>query len=556
MVVAIVGATGQGKSWLLRQFINSPVTVAAIRSGNNADEATERLIWVGPMPPTNLDTRHEQFLYCSSDQMYLLGVPYLLLDSPGSTDNRSDVNETAKSALSMASVLLMVVRRDQIRSHTVDMLAAASEGSLVVPVINSCDQVTDAVQTDTEAFMARVRRAAPRSQVTAAVFVPDFEVAGRNETIVGGDAIKAIDHALHAELSERNALSRTAHRLAAMDSRFRTALDVCLRDQLPNLTAAVQRLNEAAKALPEEIAASLVGTSPALKAAIRSRLRASLLTETSSLWFPYRTVLGVLSLTSGAWDRVVLSLAGSLPSLLSAAYTGVRNFNQASEHARDVRDGIRVRSAAAVADRLGPLVARFRAEIHRLSGKQTADNDDEHQRNANQDRTRSSPAFLAGVDALQEKSQQIFDDAIERAAVSRFTATACAILGTAIFWALMAGPVVTLYRDYVLASAEALSSSNGNLERFPRPDFAMIFTSVVLSVLPLAILAMIVLSIVQGRRRVDRAEASIRDEHRQAIAHLQQQRILRLQWDDPLLADAEFLLSVGAKHSGDAEPGR
>ena len=62
----------------------------------------------------------------------------------------------------------------------------------------------------------------------------------------------------------------------------------------------------------------------------------------------------------------------------------------------------------------------------------------------------------------------------------------------------------------------------------------------------MAIFAMVVISWAQGRTRVDRAEQSIRERHRDAIATLQQQRVLRLEWDDPLLADAEFLLTAGA----------
>ncbi len=61
-----------------------------------------------------------------------------------------------------------------------------------------------------------------------------------------------------------------------MNTRFRSALHAHLHDQLPGLSAAVKRLHEAARLLPEEIAASLVGGSASLRAAIRSRLRASL----------------------------------------------------------------------------------------------------------------------------------------------------------------------------------------------------------------------------------------------------------------------------------------
>ncbi|MGV3484835.1 MAG: hypothetical protein ACO1RT_10500 [Planctomycetaceae bacterium] len=545
MVVAIVGATGQGKSWLMRQFIKSPSVAAAIRSGNNADEATEVITWAGPIPPANLDIRFEQYLHCDSDQMQSLGVPYLLVDSPGSTDNRRDVAENARLVLSMASVLLMVVRRDQLRSHTVDVLASASEGSLVVPVINAVGEWDDAASADTEAFVARLRRAAPRSQVTAAVQIPDFETGGRQESTVGSEAVAAIHKALMAESAQGESIGRTVHRLAAMDARFRSALHTTLHDQLPSLAVAVQRLNDEARALPEQIAASLVGGGASLRAAIRSRLRASLVTGTSAIWFPYRTVLGVLSLTNGAWDRVVLSLAGSLPSLIGATYTSMRNLNQSGAAASEVREGIRKRSAAAVADRLGPLAARFRTEIHRLSDNHLPTAGDSSVSTHENDRVRTQPAYLAGIDSLQELSQQIFDEEIDRASASRAMAMGCGAVGTVLFWILMAGPVTTLYRDYVKACFVALRNFAGDLSQFPRLDAAMLLTSLLLSVLPMAIFTMIVLSWVQGRTRVGRAEDSIRERHREAIAKLQSQRVLRLEWDDPLLADAEFLLTAG-----------
>ncbi|MEP3927391.1 MAG: hypothetical protein ABJM55_01680, partial [Rhodopirellula bahusiensis] len=66
-----------------------------------------------------------------------------------------------------------------------------------------------------------------------------------------------------------------------------------------------------------------------------------------------------------------------------------------------------------------------------------------------------------------------------------------------------------------------------------------------LSVLPMAIFSMLVLSWVQAKTRVDRIENRLREEHDQLIQRLQRDGVLRLAWSDPLLADAEFLLSVG-----------
>ncbi len=73
----------------------------------------------------------------------------------------------------------------------------------------------------------------------------------------------------------------------------------------------------------------------------------------------------------------------------------------------------------------------------------------------------------------------------------------------------------------------------------------MMLTSLLLSMLPTALFAMVVLSMAQSRSRVDRAEARIREIHHETIARLQNEGVLRLRWDEPLLADAEFLLSAG-----------
>ncbi len=136
-VIAVVGATGQGKSWLVRQLVHGASASAAIRSGNNADEATEKLVWVGPTPPADLDPRYEQFVHCKASEMQSIGGSYLLVDAPGSTDDRRTIAAVAARALSLASVLLLVVRRDQLRSEAVGMLAEASEGTVVIPVVNA-----------------------------------------------------------------------------------------------------------------------------------------------------------------------------------------------------------------------------------------------------------------------------------------------------------------------------------------------------------------------------------------------------------------------------------
>ena len=540
-VVAVVGATGQGKSWMIRQMVRQSSVSKSIRSGNNIDEATEKLLWVGPSPPADLDPSHEQYLHCEADKMESIGGRYLLVDSPGSTDDRRAIASVAQRALSLASVILLVVRRDQLRSQVVTVLAEASEGTIVIPVINAVRARDEMLDADIDTLISQMRHTAPTSVIVRPVIVDDFEVVSETESEVGEAAARSVADCLQQELGNSwDGDRRRSTRLSALDGRFRAALHTVLSDQLPRLTHAVQRINDEARKLPGEVAESLIGSGGPLRAAVRTRLRLSLLTDTSAVWFPYKSQLGLLNLTHGAWDRLLLSFSGSLPSLVGTVWTTTKNLVKENGAHQDVQEGLRRRSAAAVSDRLAPLAAQFRDALaimrQQESGTATHGGDDSH----------SQVAFLTGVDALQESSQEIFDKEIDNVSVSKSTALICGIVGTAIFWFLMSGPVIALYSEYFAASYHTLRGLGGSLEAFPKPEFSMIFTSLVVSVLPTAIFAMIVLSLAQNSSRVEAAEQAIRERHRATIDHLQQQGVLGLRWDDPLLADAEFLLSAGA----------
>jgi hypothetical protein len=561
LVLAVVGATGQGKSWLVRQLVRRSPATTLIRSGNNADQATEQLVWVGPQPPVDLDPRFERFVRVSSADMQPMGAPYMLVDAPGATDNRQGIADVARRALSLSSALVLVVRRDQIRGQTPGVLAVASEGTIVIPMINAIGKDDPALESDIDAFLANLRAAAPDSVIARPIEVEDFEITGQDAETVGAQAAAELMRRLKVEL-ENNPDSdrRKSKRLAALDGRFRATLSGLLADELPGLTRAVNRLNDEATKLPGEVAQTLIGPEGPMQAAVRSRLRLKLLTSTGAIWFPYRSILGVLNLTHGAWDRVLLSLSGSLPSLVSTIWTSTKSFTSDRNANDEVRTGLQQRSAAAVTDRLGPLASQFRDELAIL---QQADDDDPSRSTAGNGRlafSRSQTqhvASLAGIDALQERSQKIFEEAIQKNSISRSTAVVLALIGTLIFWALMAGPFVALYTEYFQASYESLIGgldagidSGGktqahSLERFPKPEFAMVLTSLVLSLLPTAIFAMIALSIAQSNGRTEDSQRLIHEGHEEAISELQRDRVLRLQWEDPLLTDAEFLVSAG-----------
>lgn len=550
LVLGFVGATGQGKSWLIRQIVRRSAATAEIRSGNNLDEATEELVWIGPQPPADLDHRFERFVPVSKDDMEPMETPYMLVDAPGATDDRAAIVDVARRALSLASALVLVVRRDQIRGQTPSMLAGASEGTLLLPVINAVGSNDEAFEADVDAFLANLRDVAPGSLIAAPIFVDDFERNESEESEVGADAAKRVLSKLQEELRNNpDSDRRKSTRLAALDERFRIALRSLLEVELPGVTRAVERLHAEADKLPGSVARSLIGSEGPMEAAVRGRLRLKLLTSTGSIWFPYRSILGLLNLTHGAWDRVVLSLSGSLPSLVSTIWTSTRSLASQRDADSELQDGLRRRSTAAVTDRLGPLANQFRSELALLRRESTTTSGDQRDYV-----TSHSPehhvASLAGLDTLQERSHACFESSIADNAISKKPAVLMAIGCTVVFWAFMAGPFVALYSDYLHASYASLvgggESTLPPIEQFPKPEFAMIATALFLSFAPTAVLAMFCLSFAQSNSRTRRTLDVIRKGHDDAIAELQDENVLRLQWEDALLTDAEFLVRAGS----------
>jgi len=548
-VVGAVGPAGQGKSTIVRWLTAQTRVKLDSNEQGSAQRADSKMVWYGPNPPAYFDSLFEEYRHCNQSEMEPIGLPYLLLDSPSCNDDRLKTRELASKSLALSSVLLLVIRADQIRSEVITFVTQVSEGSVLVPVINAIRHREDALIDDVNSLVARLNEIAPDSVVTDPVLIDDYEIANRSQSVIGttaaADIAQRVEEAIGGQWEDEK---RRYARLSSLDQRFRRSLHAVLSEQLPGLTSAVTRLNQESTRIPREIAESLVGRGGPLQAAIRSRLRLALLTETAAYWFPYRSMIALLNLTHGAWDRVLLSLSGSLPSLIGAMWTSASGHKLDHEAVDEVRRGLQRRGEVAVQERLGPLANQFRRELADLHVASEAS------RLAGFQRHEATVAKLSGIETLQGESQRIFDDEVERFAFSRWRAMTLGFVGTVIFWGLLSAPIITLYSEYLSASLGVFHAMHPDnhfsigfeTNPFPSPDAAMLFTSLALSLLPTAVFAMFVLSSSQGHRRVRIVEQTIRTRHHESIEALQRSGVLQLHWDDPLLSDAEFLLTAGS----------
>jgi len=549
--VGIVGAKGQGKTWLARQMILDKRVSQSLPSGVLSSEATTHIHWIGPIVPEGLDASRELYHPCRSEAMLDLGRPYILLDTPGITDDDLQAAKTAKDAMALSPVKLLVVRRDQLRGAILSQLANFTEGAVCVPVVtcvplndlansvaknHSGDEAStkkrwsESLQRDLSTFSDAMRSSAPKTKLLEPIIVPDFEADG-DEAKIGQAFARDVQSRLQIESLDDIAATR-ANRLSAATDRLRHRIGQLLDSQLPQLSAAVRRLHSEADALPTQTIEAVLGSRVVLQSAVRGRLRAQMIADTGMIWFPYRTVLTVLGLTHGAWDRLLLSLSGSVPSIFGTFAAWARNVQQSRKINLEMHEGIRDRLNRQIQDRLEPVQAQFHRAVTRMRGS-----DQEIKSTATTPQIR-----LSGVEELQSRARSVFEWSVDRHQMPWLALQFLALIGTSLFWLLMAGPIVFIYRQYLAASFDSLSGTPSGLEKFPYPSSALLLSSVLLSLIPMLIYAMVVLSWSQRRSKVNRIADSTYAEEIKLVDELKRNGVIALYYDDPLLEHAEFLI--------------
>ncbi len=470
-----------------------------------------------------------------------MGQPYVLLDTPGQTDANEPAAKLAQQALSLAPLKLLIIARDQLRAAANLTIARQIDGAACVPIITSVepDEMSEGegaalLQQDLRELRGQLDVMAPHSRIVPELLIPDFEITG-DEAAAGEVFLRGVlDRFAELGVAEGRLGNAQEQRANAATERLKAQVSRHIHAELPQLAQAVEQLHRETRQLPERVLDTLLGSRAVLSTGVRMRLRARLVGDTSLLWFPYRTLMSTLHLTQGAWDRVVLAMAGSVPSLFGALASWAKNVRQNREFNAEIQDGIRRRTQQQLEERLRPLCERFHRAVLKLRPRDEPGHD-----------SAATGMRLSGIEELQTRSQHIFDAALDRHATPGWLVQLWAALGTALFWMFMAGPIVLIYREYFLASYHVFSGGAAtHLEDFPHPTPALLFTSLLLSLLPLTIYCMIVLTLSLSRRKVERVTRQVIEEHQRAIAELKEERVIRLEYDDPLLQQAEFLLTL------------
>lgn len=533
-VIALVGGKNMGKTTLASLLVEEDNTAEELRRHAGVSNDTLRMTWVGVTALGDLDSTREEFLRGTP----VLGRDCWLLDCPSFAGISTSERDSAQYALLLADVNVLIVDEITMRAGINATALEAADGSVILPVVRKgglaadwheganergfCDSVVN--------FIQRLRSHLPGSRITEAVVVPEFKQWGSTAE----EARQAVEHcrslvreALRRALREQRTGSRRETMVRNKVKEFRMELQRKFTDA-SRLRSPLEKLDEQQRNLPVTVAENLLGSEMLLRTGVRSHALWRAPSEVWMIWFPFRSITWLLALTGGAWDRLVLAMAGSLPSLALTYFSAARNVRSLSQIKRQAQSALRPRFERALVDRLRPALCEFQDGVGALL-------EPDEKQNVPRNALSSADLRICGFDAVREASATIFAKCLEAHRVPRWWLQFCGLAATSFFGWLLWHPLRALYERFLQASA---------WEDFPAPATSMVLTSVLLSTIPVLVLGVVCLSFGIAMARVGACAASIRERHMQEIAKLAANGTLRLELANPQVEAARFLLSL------------
>ena len=500
-----------GKSFLAQQLFQDPAFARRVLPDGEALR-TGRITWIGAERPTTLVEEEDAFIQVHD--LVDLGVPYLLIDTPGTGDVQGASNRLADIALSSARIKVLVVDARTIRNENYQKFIGKGDGSLILPIVNFCKaqgQEPFPVELWREQYgrdlMEKLQAAAPAATILEPEFLPDRESVD-DESL----AIDYIRSRLHSHLRRilhhhKDQWQHAAtHELHASHARFEARISAVLQPALGPLAQPLSEFDQALKSLPQKILHHLLDDSTRIRLLIKSHYRGLFMDGTPGLAFPYRSLAGLLLITAGAWDRLILGIGGSLPSLLAAGFKTARGQHETGQAIQTLRDKVKPLLSEMVREMVRTPLLELRHKLQReeaVSQSQEAEVDFE----------------LQGMEELAATWNLEVVAAARRTAPSRGFFASAALLGTAGFWFLFGAPLVHLYGQYIPAAITSWHGewSEAALRTYPALTSGFWLTALALSILPALLIALCAAAFTLSRRRAGQAEAILREAMRERV---------------------------------------
>ena len=545
VTMALVGRVGEGKSWLTRTFLaEDDPAYDMIQSGQNASERSMELTWLGSQHPFSELGAGERFIRISPQSMLDLGSPYIVSDSPGYSDHNPTLEALSSVALASSNIKLLATSIAHIRDSSLATFVGSMDGSLIVPIVKFRPEgntltPNEEVKNDCLAEMQKWLNYAPNATILPAVFIPDAGIAGEAET--RQFTRQQLSATLTPLIADPSTLGK--HRESQLQQRIqltRSQLAEALVSFRQRIGTPVEKLDQLSATLPDIVQKEVIGDTKQLDIGVRSRFRADAIERTPSLLFPYRSFMGVLGLTHGAWDRLIFTTLGSVPSLVMTAFHSVKSWSKTKDFEKTLREQSRQRLNSLIND-------AYRDDIKNFSYSLTSIDEPDLVGEA---QPQSQDVIeIHGLTGLEIEAQNIISETVNKHRISSFFLFLGGLIAFLIFWIMLSGPATSLYSHYIGTLTDTINRTNdsGNWNEYPNPTASLWVTSIMLSMIPAALIAMVTMYLTCRRGRVSKTTKNIEAKIAGSIQSRIESDKLRLAINNPKLDAAKTLLNLSQK---------
>lgn len=542
-VISFVGDRNAGKSTLAGMLVKDVRVRGQLPSGEAEVRKTRRLHWIGPRRPPGLAVEYERHWQVDAQAMADLGQAYMILDAPGAGDLDPRLQELAATALTSARYKVLVLDAGRIESEDVARYMHLGDGSVILPAVHlRADQTQELLQNETglaariDQSLHALSRALPRSTVLPCVLLPDMDSMGDAQQ-AEGEVRMRLARALRAMLDEHGDQAEGRVReMAASWERFEGNMRTLAAPLLtPGMREAFARLEEKTAQLPLHAVDHLLQEERRLQALVRADLRLNLM-ERIPVWaFPFRSLASLFCVTTGAWDRVALALAGSLPSLALAGVSAGKNIGEQAQAQALLRDNLHNHLHGFARREMADPLERFAGAVARAAARKQTDQEG------------GAQFEIHGCDSLAATWRRVLGEAVDLAAMSKGAIRGLAVTASLVFLFLLGAPLWHAYGQYIPAAWGSWSGdwSPQALAAYPSLPAGFWLTALALSIIPVLVLALLTVALALRGSRARHCIAVLRERYPPLAV---QESNLRILIRDARIAAARLLLRSG--HQG------
>ncbi len=539
--IAVLGSKNTGKSWLCRQLVKNEAKREQIPCGEESNAATEKATWIGPDAPSALEPEHERRISLRQDDMVDLGRVYTLLDLPGFDDAGVDARDAALKAIRGVEFRVMVVSGATKQIESQFAYLRDSDGTHILPVLVDGKYPLLEIEgrSEVQTLIAKIKMHCPFAEVAPPIIIPHIEHAPGTAS----DKLKRVEELLLPALKSFIALPPVDEAVISrvVLERLRREISQDLQEFFARVAPAHDALVVKEAGLAGDLVKKILGQDLQLCAGLRMKMRLYTLSKTPGWLFPYRTFLGIFTITAGAWDRLAFAMAGSLPSLTLLAFQTARNAKRLGEMRQEARDALAERLHSLADDELANCNSIF---IRSINSSLPA--------SEQQSESESIQTRFNGLERLTGESAELFESVVRQYARVHGLPMLCGGFATLTFIGLLAGPLWAVYREFIDAWTGVFSQTvDVHWQAFPVPSAGMILASLLLALLPVVSLALLSSIVTTPEARVKAAMDEVKRRHDAMLDRLTHEKIVRLTSDDPVREAVRFLLDFirGGKRS-------